>query len=207
MGDGGLGAPGLGELPAGWAMAFDAEQRPYYINYNLDPPSTSYEHPVAGAAVDQLLMFLGGQPLDPMERQELEAEYDDIRRLAVLVRCLACIDFVFSMLRRKYLRLRSLNLVVVRESGSIILLFISPGRRLLPYLFSYLQRKNTSRAPFSSLQARCASSSTSSSSVFVIILVRSAYQLQVGIGNTRLGATLWHVWRFTVQVVVDDDLL
>ena len=51
MGDGGLGAPGLGELPAGWAMAFDAEQRPYYINYNLDPPSTSYEHPVAGAAV------------------------------------------------------------------------------------------------------------------------------------------------------------
>lgn len=32
-------------LPSGWETAYDNQGRPYYVNYNVSPPSTQYEHP------------------------------------------------------------------------------------------------------------------------------------------------------------------
>lgn len=32
-------------LPTGWAMAFDLQDRPFYVNYNQSPPRTTFTHP------------------------------------------------------------------------------------------------------------------------------------------------------------------
>jgi hypothetical protein len=37
-------------LPTGWAIAFDARQRPFYVNYNQSPPHTTYAYPGGPAA-------------------------------------------------------------------------------------------------------------------------------------------------------------
>merc|ERR1712072_1199475 len=43
------GQPVGGGLPPNWQQANDNQGRPYYINYNTNPPATTYTHPSQGA--------------------------------------------------------------------------------------------------------------------------------------------------------------